>query len=174
MDLYVIDTSSIIQLWPICKQYSVKINTAFKHLSKLVTNGQLVYPVQVMNEITVETNRSYEWVRQNKAQATRFGTNHQTLKEILSKEIVQKVVDVDSKKDEADPYVISLAVDVKNKIIDEESEVNYSNVTVITEDRVDRLPRKISLRSACDILAINSINIESFLLKNRVLKIKNN
>ncbi len=157
-EIWVIDTSSIIE---IRRKYEKKDQiTIYDNLTLLINDDHLVYPVQVYNELDRGTNKKkiendlpFKFAKETKKQATRFGNQYETLAEILSHPEVSTIVD--SEKigvEEADLYILALAVHLKN---------NNMDVTVITEEKNDT-PFKILMSSACGILKLYSIPILPF------------
>jgi hypothetical protein len=71
---------------------------------------------------------------------------------------VEALVDADARFDEADPYVLAPAIDLRKRGRD---------VVVVTEDRVER-PQKTSLSSACGIFGIPSVALMPFLHDERL------
>jgi hypothetical protein len=157
MDLWVIDTSSIVEirrgLVP-----STSIPNVYRALGRLVDANSLVYPKQVLGELEEYTgfvknkpDLPYEWAKKHEGQATRFGFDDKNLSKVLSHSIVRRVVDPDkSGREEADPYVLELATRLRD---------SGHHVTVITEDRKNK-PTKLSLDSACGLLRIVSLPIQ--------------
>lgn len=71
------------------------------------------------------------------------------------------VVDHKKKKGDADPYVLALALHLQSAGCD---------VSVVTEDFVDRLPRKRSLWGACDLVGIRAERAKDFLISQGIVK----
>jgi|SRR6266850_4920852 len=157
-EIYVIDTSSILQVRrTVPKTHLAEV---LERLDALVEVGAVVYPTEVVKELERFSNpdpttpdRPLEWVQKNEAKATRFGHQFETLKEILKHSQVRRVVDPDKAGvEEADPYVLALAVHLK---------ATY-DVTVLNEERKDK-PHKISIATACGLLKLLSLPMEPFL-----------
>lgn len=68
--------------------------------------------------------------------------------------VAGEVVDQEAEREVADPYVIAHALEL---IAD-----GY-DVTVVTEDHIDRLPLKIALTTACDRLHVQHARLHVFL-----------
>jgi hypothetical protein len=73
--------------------------------------------------------------------------------DLMADTLVQRVIDPDSEDDEADIYVLSLAVATKR---------NGSEVGVLTQERKD-LPKKCSVSTACGHLEIVCLPMPAFL-----------
>lgn len=167
MDLWVIDTCSIIQIrrGPVP---GPQIPVVYNALSQLVAAGTLLYPKQVVGELEECTGSSsnkpdlpYLWAKRNEAQATRFGFDPANLKLVLAHPVASQVLDTSkSGKDEADPYVLELATRLQ---------AAGHDVTVLTEDRNNK-PMKLSLHSACGVLKIVPLGIEVFLESQGIFK----
>ena len=115
-------------------------------LDQLVLQRKISFPRQVRREVSGDGQndlpalwalRNFQKILLNKSPEERYITN------VLNK--VPNLVEEDNTKDAADPYVLALALQLKD---------NDFNAIVVTEDRVDRLPRKRSLKSACEIMGV--------------------
>ena len=161
-EIYVIDTSSIIEVRrvvPTSEQAKV-----FTALGKLVESGQLVYPVEVFKELAQKSNpsnpadRPYQWAKKHQVQACRHGTNHRALKAMLANPQLARIVDpAKAGVDEADPYVLTLADQLRAK----------HAVVVLSQERVDR-PDKLSMASACGLLRIVCLRVAPFMEQQRI------
>ena len=69
--------------------------------------------------------------------------------------VAPDVIEENAENDPADPYVLALALQLwrENK-----AEEYY----VVTEDKVDRVPLKISIRTACTRLGLNCMDTRNF------------
>lgn len=167
MDLWVIDTSSIIQVrQSIPPPDRPKV---FNALTAAVDRGVLLFPKQVLDELEEATNARrdktkpdlpYEWAKRNGGAATREGFSGENLVRILEDPIIARVVDPDKLgKEEADPYILELATRLA---------AQGHAVTVLTEDMKEKGVIKTSLRTACSILRIPSYGIEIFLERHGI------
>lgn len=157
-EIWIIDTSSIIK---IRRDYAKKDQIIiYEKLTLLINDDRLVYPIQVYDELARGTNQKkidndlpFKFAKETKKHATRLGHQYETLAEILSHPEVSTIVDHEKVGvEEADPYILALAMHLKN---------NNMDVTVITEEKNDR-PDKISMSSACGILKLYSVPIIPF------------
>jgi Domain of unknown function (DUF4411) len=160
---WVIDTSSIIavrRLVPRADQLKV-----FGKLDSLITSDALVYPAQVVDELERYSDTSsgnpdlpFQWAKRNQARATRHGPQFEKVREVLAHPQVRNIVDPDKAGvDEADPYVLGLAIYLKDQ----------GEVTVITEERRDR-PGKLSMNTACGLLRMYCLSMEPFLAEQGI------
>lgn len=134
----------------------------YSALTDMVDEGELLFPPQVYEELARarddgdEDDLPCDWAKQNKDEAIGGVTPIQLLEAVID---VQKVVDnlVDVSKpspgDDADPYVVGLALHFKRL---------GHEVTVITEDRRD-FKSKTSMQSACALLHIPALSMRAFL-----------
>jgi hypothetical protein len=85
--------------------------------------------------------------------ATRHGTDFELVRRVLAK--VPTVLDPDKPggADEADPYILGLALNLKDK---------GHEVTVVSEERKDR-PDKMSLNTACGLLRLYCVPLMGLL-----------
>ena len=153
--LWIIDTSSIIESRRIVSRTAEK--QILEALTKQVTAGVLVFPKQVLAELEryylpENPDPQFKWAKFNAANASRK-TDYERVKIVLMR--VPTVMDPEKQSpvDEADPYVISLALELRER---------DQNPTVITEDRKDQ-PRKMSLATACGLWEIPTVPLEAFL-----------
>lgn len=165
-NIWVIDTSSIIAVRRIIPAVPARQRrSVFSQLDGLVADGSLVYPIQVVKELGQYTSAPatspdlpYQWAKKNQLRATRHGRQYTVLKEILAHPQVKSVVDPDKiGTEEADPYVLALAVYLKSDHV----------VTVLTEERKDR-PDKLSMNTACGLLQLFCLSMEAFLAHVRI------
>lgn len=165
-DVWVIDTSSVLEIRrKLAKEKHAEI---YRRLGQLVDDGKLFFPKQVLNELKRQTaeitkggkrDLPYEWAKQDAEQATRHGTTHAALREVLAVEGVAQLLDPDKAGvEEADPYVLALAHHLIGVGL---------FARVITEDRVNA-PDKIALASACGIVGIPVVPVRAFLLNRRI------
>lgn len=160
---WVVDTSSIIAV----RRLVPRVNqpTVFGKLDTLVTSDSLVYPAQVVDELERYSDTSsgnpdlpFQWAKRNQARAIRHGPQFEKVKEVLAHPQVRNIVDPDKAGvDEADPYVLGLAMYLKDQ----------GEVTVITEERRDR-PGKLSLNTACGLLRLYCLSMEPFLMQQGI------
>jgi uncharacterized protein DUF4411 len=165
-EVFVIDTSSIIQVRQILAQQTpAKVTAVYAELIKLAMSGVLRYPRGVIDEINVGPTKAasgsdpaHSWAVACEGLAV---PNHDVIAE--AKEVLQEVPDLlDASKtsttDEADPYVVGLALKLSRE---------NSTVTVITEEMRDS-PHKTSMSSACGIMRIPSISVRVFLARRKI------
>lgn len=147
---WILDSSAIIQikhLIPTSAQWDI-----FKRLEELVISRIIAMPQQVITEVKTDSHPDMPgaWVagiKKHLQHPLHPDTNFVRL--VMSE--VGDVVDKEKGRDEADPYVIALALQLMSD--------NWS-VTVVTEDVKDRIHRhddrqgKRSLKSACEIMGI--------------------
>jgi hypothetical protein len=150
-EVWVIDTCSILQVRrePISAD---KRRRVFADLTTLVNDGKLVFPQEVYGELergngslpVGAPDEALAWALQNRDVATRHGNDLDCVKRVLAK--VADVLDVDKTggADEADPYVLGLALRLKD---------GGHEVTVVSEERKDK-PDKMSINTACGLLRL--------------------
>lgn len=155
-EVWVIDTSSLIA----AKSAGQKkhLPDILRALTKFVDAGTLVFPAEVHKELKYYHKAEvadpvFDWVDANRRQATRFGTDYPTLAKVLQR--ASKVLDPEktSGPEEADAYVLALALKLKEA---------GSEVTVITQESRDK-PFRLSMSSAAGLLKIYAVSIFPFL-----------
>jgi hypothetical protein len=164
-EVWVIDTSSILQVRREQSLHRLR-HKVFTGLTQHVTEGSLVFPQEVYGELE-RGNGSlplgtqddpFDWAKTNRETATRHGTNFVAVQRALAK--VPTVLDADKTggADEADPYVLGLALHLK--------EAGHE-VTVVSEERKDR-PDKTSLNTACGLLRLYCLPLLGLLQDLRI------
>lgn len=95
----------------------------------------------------------YAWAKKNEATATEYAPTLDQVKEVLR--AVPKVLDPDKDTgvEEADPYVLALAVHLR---------AEGKDARIVTEEKNDT-PRKLSLRTAAGLLGVPSVPLKAFL-----------
>jgi uncharacterized protein DUF4411 len=164
--VFVVDTSSIIQVRQLMSQEKrERVTTVYARLIGLAQRGVLHFPKGVIEEIRVGptkfasgTDPACSWADACDGYAV---ANHEVMRE--AGEVLAEVPDLldvskPSTTDEADPYVVGLALKLLR-----DGEI----VTVITEEKNDS-PGKTSMNSACGIMRIPSISIRVFLARNGI------
>lgn len=138
----------------------------FSELTKLVHAGQLIYPVEVINELGATQGSSpfypHVWAEGHRARATPKGSLLSQVRELLKDPQISRVLDPDktSGAEEADLYVLALAVDRK---------AEGDEVVVLSEERRDR-GNKLSVNTACGLLRLYCLPMEAFLVQQRIIK----
>jgi Domain of unknown function (DUF4411) len=156
--LWVIDTSSVIEI-----KYSVPKAVRRKCLAELtrrVEASSLFYPSQVIGELGRYTDPKsttgdslFHWAKRNEPTACRHGLLYDESRLVLRR--IPNLIDQDKVSvggvDEADPYVIALALELKRGF----------DVTIITDD-VRTFPRKTALADAAGVFLIPSLTMRTF------------
>lgn len=141
---WVLDSSAIIEFKSIITpEIETRVLTL---LDQLVLQGKISFPRQVKREVSGDGQNDLPalWVLRNFSKIILNKSPEESyIIDVLRK--VPNLVEKDSKKDVADPHVLALALQLKD---------NGFDAIVVSEDRIDRLPRKISLKSACEIMGI--------------------
>jgi rRNA maturation endonuclease Nob1 len=139
--IWVIDTSSVIEIRRSVE--NSKKAHVFSQMGTLVNGGRLVFPKQVVDELeraadTQSPDAQYKWAKQNEGKATECTPSLDEVKEVLRN--VPKVLDPDKDigAEEADPYVLAVAVRLH---------AEGKDARIVTEETKD-MPRKTSLRTA--------------------------
>jgi hypothetical protein len=117
----------------------------FKRLEELVNAGRLVFPHETYNELKegnaqlddAAQDHPFHFVERCKKIALR-AANLEIVKELGAHALVRRVVDPNAEKDEADIYVLSVAVELQRA---------GREVGVLTQERKD-LATKLSMNTA--------------------------
>ncbi len=134
-----------------------------RELDKLIEAGSLVFPPEVVEELrrfidSKEPGRPDDplaWAERNEAKATRHGRLYDQAKAVLARvPVVDPTrVSVDG-VEEADPYVLALAVEIRR---------GGEDVGIVTDD-TRRKPRKMALSDAAGVFHISSVTFRTFLI----------
>jgi rRNA maturation endonuclease Nob1 len=159
--IWVIDTSSVIEI-----RRSVE-NPKKEHvraqMGSLVDTERLVFPKEVVRELErmadpQSPDAQYRWAKQHEGKATAIAPTFEEIRAILDK--VPTVLDheKDMGAEEADPYVLAIAVHLRAK---------GKDARIVTEDAKD-IPRKMSLRTAAGLLGVPAVPLKAFLDFERI------
>ena len=158
---WVVDTSSLIQI----RRAGIstqKQRQVFQTLTGLVKAGQLVFPPQVREELERPEadhpdDQALEWVRRVREEAER-AADLTTVQRVLRR--APQLIDPTSTRDQADPYVIALALDA----------TNLGGVSILSEDRTDRSDgrgalKKLSVATVAGLWNVLVVPLTGFVLR---------
>jgi hypothetical protein len=166
-EIFVIDTSSIAEIRR--RIPKTEIRDVYKALTKLVTDGELVFPDKVYCELErwhdPDPNKPdppFEWTKANRTRATEQDAPYDALVEALGQasDVCDPTRVTAGGVEDADPYVVAMAMHLET--------LGY-RCTVLTEDRKDG-PLKISLATACGVLRLPTVPILTFLERRKIWK----
>jgi Domain of unknown function (DUF4411) len=129
------------------------------HMSEFVRSGHLAFPRQVAKELAYGQypDAPGAWIGSAKRDLRHPQPSEATLRRVL--EVAEQLVDAEATDDRevADPYVAAMACEVP---------LRYPGCrsVVATDDHVDRLPRKLSLVTACQRLSIEHWTPDQFIV----------
>lgn len=161
--IWIIDTSSICEVRRgFTNEQKPQV---FNGLTNLVSAGRLIYPSLVLEELERAAkgkapDAQYMWAKANSSTATsQAACSLEEAKAVLA--IVPTVLDPqkDSGADEADPYILAVAVRLREDDID---------ARIVTEERTDT-PTKMSLNTAAGILGIPSLPLSGLAIAEKLL-----
>lgn len=137
--IWVFDTSGLIELNGVPRAERQAILST---LTELVKEGRLRMPKQVVDELKRGSDELVEWAKKVEAEAALGSPSFDEVQAVLA--VVPDVLDPqkDFGADEADPYVLAMAVKLKT---------TEADVRIVTQETKDR-PGKTSLRTAAGIL----------------------
>ncbi len=132
---------------------------AFEELGARVEDGRLVFPPETCQELKDGSKKiktgpdlPYDFVQKHQKRGKR-PARFETVKRIVADPLLRRVVDPSAEKEEADVYVLGLALDIRD---------GGNEVGVLTQERRD-LPRKLSMTTACGILELVCLPMEGYL-----------
>jgi hypothetical protein len=154
--IIVVDTNILIKF-----KSMVKIDDQWELLLRMtdaVRQGALTFPRQVAKELAHGQfpDAPGAWIGAAKKDVCHPEPAEDTLVKVL--EVAPQLVDFEATADRevADPYVAAMAHEIASRH-------NGCRVFVATNDIVDRLPLKLSLRTACERLGIEICTPEDFI-----------
>lgn len=154
--VWVLDTSSIIEIRRSIPNADRR--GLFNRLSALVSEGRVKFPKQVVDELQRAADPDNQdpllkWTQHAAPEACPAEAAFSKVKEILA--AVPEILDAnkDAGADEADPYVLALATDLRAHGMD---------ARIVTQETKDS-PRKMSLNTAAGVLGIPSVPLRGLL-----------
>jgi hypothetical protein len=151
----VVDTSALIHF-----KQEVGLDEQWELLMRmhgLVVGGALAFPRQVHKELIGARfpDAPGVWVGAANKLVCHPQPSDDTMARVL--EVASELVEVNLLPDRevADPYVAAMALELTDRHPD-------SRVVVVTDDVVDRMPLKISLRTACGRLSLQQCGLGPF------------
>jgi hypothetical protein len=142
---YVLDTSAAIDIKKVERRVRDRV---LKALTAMAKEGRLFYPREVLSELERYVPPSGQspdelaaWARSCGAWAASIVATFATVRRVLER--VPLLVDPDLANEEADPYVLALALELRGQGYD----------VVVTYDHRNR-PNKLSLASACGLFRV--------------------
>lgn len=162
--VWVADTCALIEVRRCVKTDDGKHVSAqkevFAKLGKLVEIQRLVWPKEVHDELKIGNEKlkdptqdlPFKFVEKHKDHGCKK-TDLEVVSELMRDSLVKRVLDPNAEDDEADIYVLSLALALKRL---------QGDIGVLTQERKD-LPRKCSVSTACGHLGIVCMPMPAFL-----------
>ena len=164
-EIWIVDTSAVAQvrrLVPVEERKEV-----FARLSERLETGQLVFPRQIFDELERgklknDHDHAWSWVKGALSHCARYEPLQEFLSQVYEAPQVRRVLDPDKDHEEADPYVLALALKLRSA---------GHPVGVLTEDRRSR-PTKLALSDACGLLRVVSMSMEPYLEQQDIWPIR--
>jgi hypothetical protein len=151
--IYVLDTNAVIDLKtqvPLGEQWDL-----FQQLQSLVEAARIAFPRQVVREMSVAQHPDAPGVWLVGGAASRMQhaqPSDETVVEVLA--IAPGLVDPDATTEQADPYVVAMALELAADLI--------FDVIVVSGDKTDR-PGHTSVVTACDRLGLRTCSVDDFI-----------
>jgi hypothetical protein len=153
-EVRVIDTSALIRLkvlLPVAEQWPLLIR-----MSALVEAGLLAFPRQVSAEMRAARHPDAPgvWAAGNRGWSLHPSPRDEFLAEALG---AAQLVDpnAEAEPEAADPYIVAMALEIEERLPGVQA-------IVVTEDRVDRMPAKESIVTACERLGLTFCQTDDF------------
>lgn len=158
--VYIVDTSSYIDMKI---HYPMRaFPTFWENLESLIKDGRIQSPITVFEEIFRRDDELTEWSRNNH---DRIFYDHtlsilEKVEEILG--LFPYLIDATKEHDQADPYVIAMAIDKRIQ-----QSIEPQNVSVVTEERINprRKSKKTPIPLVCKHFKIPCLTIVEVILR---------
>lgn len=150
----VIDTNVLLdfkKVVPVDQQWDLLME-----MNKRVAAGAITFPKQVANELSFvkHPDAPGAWIAYAKRSVQHPEPTEATLVRVLA--VAAEMVEADNPNEIADPYVLAMALELTERY-------RTSRTVVITNDVVDRMPVKISLRTGCERLGVETCKAPALL-----------
>lgn len=158
--VYIVDTSSYID---IKIHYPMKaFPTFWDNFETLIREGRVQSPITVFEEISRRDDELTEWSRINHDRVFFDHTPSilEKVEEVLG--LFPDLIDATREHDQADPYVIAMAIDRQIQ-----QSIEPQHVLVVTEERINprRKIKKTSIPHVCTHFKIPCLNIIEVVLR---------
>lgn len=142
-DVWVFDTSAIIDVRRDVPEHPPGLRRELlDEMARMVEEGSLCFPRQVFNELTSHSEDDFlaRWAREVHSRVRyHYAPPESIVREVLTRQPL--LADPRKTGVDADPYIVAQALAIRR---------DGMSVTVVTRDRVDRLPHTVSIATACD------------------------
>ncbi|WFG44146.1 hypothetical protein [Pseudonocardia alni] len=125
-------------------------------MGQRVSTGALAFPRQVVAELTTIRfpDAPGAWIASAKHSVQHPEPAEESLVRVLA--VAADLIEADHPGDPADPYVLAMALELGERH-------PTSQVVLVTNDVVDRLPVKIALRTGCQRVGVETCRAPAFL-----------
>ena len=156
-DIWTLDSSGLIDIQR--RMLGRARDELLEQMLDLARDERLVFPRRVTEELTRHNQRDAvaEWARI----ARDFVPRHYVPSDELVREVLRvapTLIPTTQLGQSADAHVIAQALAYQRESM-------FNAVTVVTNDRVDRLPVKSSMASACEDLGLQHVDLDGMLAK---------
>ena len=159
--LWVVDSSTLIEIRQLGLSPS-RQKAVFETLSNLVDEQLLIFPPQVLDELEYppderSADQALAWARAVRDRAMR-DANLDTVKKVLAR--APSLIDPDSERDQADPYVVALALDT----------ASLGGTSILSNDTQDRRDgrggfNKLSIATVAGLWNVPVVPLAGFVLR---------
>jgi hypothetical protein len=142
--VYVVDTSSLLETW--WRGYPPDVAPGvWEQLDMLITEGRLIAPEEVLNEVQRKADDLHEWVLQRKDMFVELDADlYAATRRIINTPEFQGMMKDRPNRNGADPFVIGLA--------------QIRGYTVVSEERDDG-PAKCKIPYVCRRLGVPCMDV---------------
>lgn len=149
---YVIDASSLINLR---MHYPISVFRSFwEKLDQLVVDDRLGAPQAVFDELSQkDDDHLFNWAKTHKDKMFYTDYTERFLQNIANiMERYPKLIDENSEKEQADPYVIAMAIEYRDR---PQQKLFYHDVCVVTEESIKKRSGKVKIPEVCNFYNIS-------------------
>lgn len=158
--IYIVDTSSYIDMK---LHYPMRaFPTFWRNIESLIRDGRIQSPITVLEEISRKDDELTEWSKYNHDRV--FYDYSPSILEIVEEilRIFPNLIDPSKEHDQADPYVIAMAMDKRIQI-----SLSPQEAIVVSEERINtrRKSKKTPIPAVCTHFRVPCLTIVDLILR---------
>ena len=154
--IYAIDTSSFIILQPMRRR---TFGLLWSRMDALADDGRLLVPEEVQRELGGDhTEEPVAWLRDHPGIIVPTAALWGRAKEVANRYKDQGLVDLAKPGGSADPYLIALGLEERDR---QRATLWECPVIIVTQERRKR-PSKVGIPDACDDYGLRSVPLQGF------------
>lgn len=152
--VYCIDTSALVDAW---RPYPRDLFAVWDQLERLVREGRLIAPSKVLTELQRKSDALLRWAQKHRRMFKRLdGEQLRLCAEICR--LFPRLVDTSKAMEDAEPYVVALAVENTRKRSGETLFERHEYV-VVTQERLSRPGERPRIPNVCQHYGLRWVNL---------------